>query len=75
MRKIDQNRRFTVDRDGLVIDQVNPENDGLVKYPHSELIENDRQIREGILMVRLNKLARKLLINKHPPFVTAPQRS
>jgi hypothetical protein len=66
MRTIDQNRRFTVDRDGLVIDQVNPENDGLVKYPHSELIENDRQIREGFLMVRLNKLARRLLINKHP---------
>jgi hypothetical protein len=55
-----------VDRDGLVIDQVNPENDGLVQYPHSELIENDRQIRENILMVRLNKLTRRLLINKHP---------
>jgi hypothetical protein len=66
MKTIDQSRRFTVDRDGLVIDQVNPENDGLVQYPHSELIENDRQIREAILMVRLNKLARRLLINKHP---------
>ena len=66
MKTIDQSRRFTVDRDGLVIDQVNPENDGLVQYPHSELIENYRQIREGILMVRLNKLARRLLINKHP---------
>ena len=56
------NRRFALDEKRYVIDAVNPANSGK-GYCRKGEPEDDRHLREHILMVRLGEMADKLIIN------------
>ena len=56
------NRRFALDEKRYVIDAVNPANSGK-GYCHEGDPEDDRHLRERVLMVRLGELLDKLIIN------------
>ena len=66
------NRRFAVDDKDYVIDAVNPANSGEGKYiggdpeDDAHLRQDDRHLRERVLMVPLGKMLDKLIINLRP---------
>jgi hypothetical protein len=59
------NRRFALDEKRHVIDAVNPANSGK-GYCHEGDPEDDRHLRERVLMVPLGKMLDKLIINLRP---------
>ena len=59
------NRRFALDEKRHVIDAVNPANSGK-GYCHEGDPEDDRHLRERVLMVRLGEMLDKLIINLRP---------
>ena len=59
------NRRFALDEKRNVIDAVNPANSGK-GYCHEGDPEDDRHLRERVLMVRLGEMSSKLIINLRP---------
>ena len=59
------NHRFALDEKRYVIDAVNPANSGK-GYCHEGYPEDERHLRERILMVRLGGMADKLIINLRP---------
>ena len=59
------NRRFALDEKRYVIDAVNPANSGK-GYCHEDDPEDDRHLRERVLMIRLSGLVKKLIINLRP---------
>ena len=59
------NRRFALDEKRYVIDAVNPANSGK-GYCHEGDPEDDRHLRERVLMVRLGEMLEKLIINLRP---------
>lgn len=59
------NHRFALDEKRYVIDAVNPANSGK-GYCHEGDPEDDRHLRERILIVRLGRMADKLIINLRP---------
>ena len=59
------NHRFALDEKRYVIDAVNPANSGK-GYCHEGDPEGDRHLRERVLMVRLDEMSDKLIINLRP---------
>ena len=59
------NCRFALDEKRYVIDAVNPANSGK-GYCHEGDPEDDRHLRERVLMVRLGGMIDKLIINLRP---------
>jgi hypothetical protein len=59
------NCRFTLDEQRKVIDGVNVANSGK-GYCHSSIKEDDKHLRERVLMVCLGELTDKLIINLRP---------
>jgi hypothetical protein len=59
------NRRFALDEKGYVIDTINVANSGKV-YGHEGDPDDDKHLRERILMIRLGELVDKLIINLRP---------
>jgi hypothetical protein len=60
------NRRFTLDEGRRVIDSLNPAN-SRKGYCHYDSDQDDRHLRESVLMVRLGEIVDKLIINLRPP--------
>ena len=60
-----RNCRFALDEKRYVIDAVNIVNSGK-GYCHEGAPEDDRYLRERVLMVRLNEMLEKLIINLRP---------
>jgi hypothetical protein len=58
------NQRFALDKASRVIDSLNPANSG--GYCHDDSHQDDRHLRESILMVRLDEIVDKLIINLRP---------
>jgi len=56
-------RRFALDQNRYVIDKMNPANSGK-GYCHQGTSEDDRHLRERVLMVRLGDMLDKLIINR-----------
>jgi len=59
------NCRFALDEKRYVIDLLNPANSGK-GYCHEGAPEDDKYLRERVLMVRLGAMLRKLIINLRP---------
>jgi hypothetical protein len=59
------NCRFALDEKRYVIDAVNVVNSGK-GYCHEGAPEDDKHLRERVLMVRLNEMLKKLIINLRP---------
>ena len=60
------NCRFALDEKRKIIDAVNAANSGKA-YPYFEGDpEDDKHLRESVLMVRLSELVKKLIINLRP---------
>ena len=59
------NCRFALDEKGYVIDAVNVANSGKVQS-HEDAPEDDKYLRERVLMVRLGEMLEKLIINLRP---------
>ena len=59
------NRRFALDEKRYVIDAVNPANSGK-GYCFEGAPEDDRHLRELVLMVRLGEMLDELIINLRP---------
>jgi|EndMetStandDraft_3_1072993.scaffolds.fasta_scaffold159578_2 hypothetical protein len=59
------NCRFALDEKRYVIDAINVANSGKV-YWHEDDPEDDKHLREGVLMNRLSGMTEKLIINLRP---------
>ena len=59
------NCRFALDQKRYVIDSVNPANSGK-GYCHEGAPEDDKYLRERVLMIRLSEMLKKLIINLRP---------
>ena len=59
------NCRFALDEKRYVTDLLNPANSGK-GYCHEGAPEDDKYLRERVLMVRLGAMLRKLIINLRP---------
>jgi hypothetical protein len=59
-------RRFALDEKRYVIDAVNPANSGKAAPFFEGDPEDDKHLRESVLMVRLSELVKKLIINLRP---------
>jgi hypothetical protein len=57
--------RFTIDEASRIIDALNSANSGMA-YSHEDGRQDDRHLREQILMVRLGDIVDKLIINYRP---------
>jgi hypothetical protein len=60
------NCRFALDERRYVIDAVNVANSRKAYYGHEGYPENDKHLRECILMMHLSKMIDKLIINSRP---------
>ena len=58
-------RRFALDEERYVIDAVNPANSGKVYCPEEDP-NDERRLRERVLMVRLRDMLNKLIIDLEP---------
>jgi hypothetical protein len=60
------NRRFALDEKRYVIDVVNVANSGKV-CGHDNYREDDKRLRERVLMIRLIEMTKKLLTGEYKP--------
>src|SRR5262252_4578136 len=64
-KHMSSNCRFTLDEERYVIDAVNADNSRKV-YSFEGAPEDDKHLRERVLMVRLGEMLEKLIINLRP---------